>query len=311
MTTSVLNRARPVSNGAYYTASVLYNAGFRGWPLVVMTAISGRESSWNPLAYNNNDTTMDNSVGLFQINYYGSLYQSRVSQFGAPQALLSDPQSQANAAYSLAGGNSLSGLGNWNMAASPGSGVTPLPLSDPNRYSIVPWLPQAAAAAAQVGQFGPASASSTAQASSWPGASGRPSVNAGGYGQNVLTSAPTGATSGCGSKTPIDLKVTSITWCQIKALTGGALMIAGGIGCVIGLSLIVVAGLGKSGGPIGQVAAGVVGYRTGRRTQRAQADKADAEANAAAERAGNPRRRGSASATAKADQAAAAQEPQF
>ena len=102
----------------------LYNAGFRGFALAVMTAISGRETggSYSPTTLNINQSTGDYSVGAFQINYNSApagqpiqINQSRVQQYGSPQSLLNSLQSQANAAYSLAGGNSLSGLSNWNL----------------------------------------------------------------------------------------------------------------------------------------------------------------------------------------------------
>lgn len=246
--TSAPNKSRPVANGAYYTASALYNAGFRGWPLTVMTAIAGRESTWNPTALNNNANTNDYSVGLFQINYFGSLLDSRTKQYGSPAQLQSDPQAQANAAYNLAGGNSLSGLGNWNLSASPGNGATPTPLSSPQTYTIVPYLPQAAAAAAQVGTFGPAPTSTVSAVQSWP-TSGRPSVVAGGYANGpatsaTLTSAQTGG--GCGAKGNVfnfggvaGVGGFSFTYCNLKAVVGGFTLVAGAAVMVIGVAILV------------------------------------------------------------------------
>ena len=251
---SPLTRTRPPSNGAYYTASVLYNAGFRGWPLTVMTAIAGRESTWNPSSLNNNPNTSDYSVGLFQINYFGDLLQSRTQQYGSPAQLQSSPDAQARAAYNLAGGNSLSGLSNWALAASPAAGQAPTPTVQ--GYSITPWLPQAAAAAAAVGTFGPAQASQTGSVNSWP-SSGGPSVMAGGYGSGTptatLTSAPGG--TGCGAKGTI-FKVPlgpSFTYCNLKAFVGGLALVAGGAIAIVGVGLIIVAATGsKIPGPVGK-----------------------------------------------------------
>src|SRR5579863_8787730 len=104
-TTNPVSRSRPKTSSAYLTASALYNAGFKGWPLVVMTALAGREAKWDPTALNNNPNTGDYSVGLWQINYFGSLLPGRTAEYGSPQSLLSNPQDQANAVYKLAGGN--------------------------------------------------------------------------------------------------------------------------------------------------------------------------------------------------------------
>ena len=263
---SPLTRTRPPSNGAYYTASVLYNAGFRGWPLTVMTAIAGRESTWNPSSLNNNPNTSDYSVGLFQINYFGDLLQSRTQQYGSPAQLQSSPDAQARAAYNLAGGNSLSGLSNWALAASPAAGQAPTPTVQ--GYSITPWLPQAAAAAAAVGTFGPAPASQTGSINSWP-SSGGPSVMAGGYGsgatQATLTSAPGG--TGCSAKgsvftSPKALIVAgpqiTFTYCNLKAMVGGLALVAGGAIAIVGVGLIIVAATGnKIPGPVGKGVAAV------------------------------------------------------
>lgn len=271
---------RPPSNGAYYTASVLYNAGFRGWPLVVMTAISGRESSWNPIVINNNPSTGDYSVGLFQLNYFGSLAPGRTAAWGTPSYLQSNPQAQANAAYQLAGGNSLSGLSNWNLSASPANGQTPTPLSNPGTYTIVPYLAQALAAAQAVGTFGPATAASTS-AGGWPKGGG-PSVVAGGYQSATLTSAQLqNGPPDCNTKGPnhdgIVVKIggsipvvgslgPSITYCQLKAWTGAGLLVAGGILALAGIGVIVVSTFGaKASGPLGKVATGVIGGIAGER----------------------------------------------
>ena len=53
-------------SGPYLTMSAAYAAGLRGWPLVVMTAIAGRESGWNNDPPHT-DTNGISSTGLWQI----------------------------------------------------------------------------------------------------------------------------------------------------------------------------------------------------------------------------------------------------
>lgn len=250
-------RSRPATSGAYLAASALYNAGFRGWPLVVMTAIAGHESNWNPTALNNNSSTGDFSVGLWQINYYGDLLSSRTKEYGPPSSLISNPQDQANAAYQLAGGNSLAGLGNWHLAASPAQGAVPPPTVSGD--SIAPYLPQAISAASQVGTFGPAPASQIAQASTWPGSSALGSALAPGgskltpQAQAIIDTATQSA--GCGQKIgsnsgaphnifTIPHTSAGLTYCQAKGILGALAMSAGGIIVVIGLASLIVGSLG-------------------------------------------------------------------
>ena len=65
---SSVNQAfSPALTGPYLTASAAYAAGFRGWPLVVMTAIAGRETGWNNDPPHT-DTNGVSSTGLWQIN---------------------------------------------------------------------------------------------------------------------------------------------------------------------------------------------------------------------------------------------------
>lgn len=83
----------------------------------VMAAIALAESGGRTDAVNNNPGTGDYSVGLFQINYYGGLLQSRSSRFGTPQQLAADPNAQARAAITLAGPTG-AGLSNWTTYTS-------------------------------------------------------------------------------------------------------------------------------------------------------------------------------------------------
>lgn len=62
-------------------------------------------SSENPAGnaglVNDTPSTGDYSVGLWQINYLGSLMQTRTAQFGSPDALASDPNLQARAVIAM------------------------------------------------------------------------------------------------------------------------------------------------------------------------------------------------------------------
>lgn len=303
--TSIPAKSRPVTNGAYYAASVFYEAGFRGWPLTVMTAIAGVESNWTPTDLNNNPNTEDYSVGLTQINYFGNLLAGRTQQYGSPQTLQANPAAQAAATYNLAGGNSLSGLSNWGGGSWDGqNGSVPNFTEAGYASAFAAHLPQAAAAVGQVGTFGPAPASTTAQASKWPGTSGGPAVEAGGYSSSAtLTAATTPPTSGCGSyvgSNPAEpnqiftIPHTSwgITMCNWKAIKGGTILAAGAGLCVFSVALIVIAGLGQKT-PVGRALETVVGGKV--------AGKAAATASkpSPAEMTGSPSRRGSASSHSK------------
>lgn len=85
-------------------ADAAYIAGFRGEALVTAVAVSCAEvTSHDPDAHNDNPSTGDDSWGLWQINYYGSLRPGRTKQFGPPEGLR-DPVANARAAYAISGG---------------------------------------------------------------------------------------------------------------------------------------------------------------------------------------------------------------
>lgn len=65
----------------------------------IMAAIAMAESGGNTEAHNT--TPPDDSVGLWQINYFGSLRQGRTSAYGAPDKLLKDAPAQARAAIDI------------------------------------------------------------------------------------------------------------------------------------------------------------------------------------------------------------------
>lgn len=247
MVTAVNTQTRPVTNGAYYAASVLYQAGFRGWPLTVMTTIAGVESNWTPTDLNNNPNTGDYSVGLTQVNYYGNLLQSRTQAYGSPQTLQSSPAAQASATYNLAGGNTLSGLSNWGGGSWNGqNGSTPSFSEAGYAASFLAHLSQAAAAVGQVGTFGPAPAATTAQASAWPGTNGGSVVTAGGYaGAADLTSATTAPTGGCASQPPawsfggvLGIGSFSFSACERKAFVASLALVGSTVLLTLGVILV-------------------------------------------------------------------------
>ena len=91
-------------------ASVAAKAGFTGNDLKIAVAVAKAESGGNANAHNGNAATGDDSYGLWQINYYGSLKDSRTKAFGPGPGLL-DPQKNANAAYQIF---KQSGWGAWS-----------------------------------------------------------------------------------------------------------------------------------------------------------------------------------------------------
>ena len=280
-TTNPTARQRPKTTSQYLTASALHNAGFKGWPLVVMTALAGREARWNPTALNNNPNTGDYSVGLWQINYFGSLAPGRTAEYGSPSSLLSNPQDQANAVYKLAGGNSLSNLQPWALTSSPASGVTPVgSTASVGQNTLAPYIPSAMAAASEVGTFGPASPSQIAQASAWPGASplgnalssGGSSLNS--TAQGIINKAVTG--SGCSAKGNVfstggvaGVGSFTFTYCELKALLGGLSIAAGGIVMVIGFASLIVGSLGGRSKGAAAIAPVILVARAGGRGVRA------------------------------------------
>ena len=67
----------------------------------LMAAIALAESGGDSSALDNNPSTGDYSVGLWQINYYDGLLSSRTAQFGSPSSLQSNPNAQAAAAVAI------------------------------------------------------------------------------------------------------------------------------------------------------------------------------------------------------------------
>ena len=227
------------------------NGGDPGWaPLMAGIAIA--ESGGDTAALNNNPNTGDYSVGLWQINYYGSLLPGRTAEYGSPAQLQADPNAQAKAAISLFGNNA-AGIGNWT--------------NDPtwNRW-VEAGRPQQPTAS---------------QVSLWlggnNGSSGPSDVKA-------LASGPGGASQGitCTSKGggASILGLHLGTACQLKALTGGLLV---GLSVpILMLGIIVLVRQTNGGkqvtnaalttlGPVGKVAGTASSALESRRFARAEA----------------------------------------
>jgi len=79
---------------------LLVAVGFRGQALKYAWAVAKKESHGNPLDYNGNRKTGDNSFGLFQINMLGSMGADRRSYYDlASNAELLNPVTNAHVAY--------------------------------------------------------------------------------------------------------------------------------------------------------------------------------------------------------------------
>ncbi len=93
--------ARPLTR--VELAQIFYQAGFRGEDLVSMVAIAMRESGGNPMAFNGNTGTGDQSYGLTQINMIGANGQWIMDLCGlsSPDQLF-DPVTNAQVAFKLA-----------------------------------------------------------------------------------------------------------------------------------------------------------------------------------------------------------------
>jgi hypothetical protein len=68
----------------------------------ILAAIGGPESGYDYTVINDTPSTGDYSVGIWQINYLGSLYAERSREFGTPRELIAGgPMMQAHAASSI------------------------------------------------------------------------------------------------------------------------------------------------------------------------------------------------------------------
>ena len=83
---------------------LLKAVGFEGQALKYAWAVAKKESHGNPLDYNGNRRTGDNSFGLFQINMIGDMGPSRREHYGlASNAELLNPVTNAKVAYLMSG----------------------------------------------------------------------------------------------------------------------------------------------------------------------------------------------------------------
>lgn len=93
--------------------NILFNFTQRDDVSRILTAIGSAESSLDWTVINDTPATGDYSVGIFQINYYGSLYSGRAAEFGTPAQLVAGgPGVQARAALAIAFGSG--GYTNWS-----------------------------------------------------------------------------------------------------------------------------------------------------------------------------------------------------
>ena len=227
------------------------NGGDPGWaPLMAGIAIA--ESGGDTAALNNNPSTGDYSVGLWQINYYGSLLPGRTAEYGSPAQLQADPNAQAKAAISLFGNNA-AGIGNWTNDPTWNRWVQAGRPQQPPASTVQLWL------GGVNGSSGPSDV--TALASGPGGASSKVTCTAKGGGASIL-----GLHLG--------------TACQLKALTGGLLV---GLSVpILMLGIIVLVRQTSTGkqvtnaalttlGPVGKVAGAASGALESRRFARAEA----------------------------------------
>ena len=111
----------------------LRHAGVPVSPAIMLTAIAGVESGYNTKAWNQDVNTGDDSVGLFQINYLGSLMAPRIALTGlTPEQMHdADAQTQCNAAAAL-----------WKQ-----SGLQPWAPDVPDGPRMLEWHPRPPAVA--------------------------------------------------------------------------------------------------------------------------------------------------------------------
>jgi len=80
------------------------------WNVSVALAVMYAESRCNPSTVNNNPSTGDYSIGLFQINLYGRNAYNRPSE-----AELKDPEVNIAWAYKIFAANGSSFIGQWGV----------------------------------------------------------------------------------------------------------------------------------------------------------------------------------------------------
>lgn len=84
----------------------------------IMAAIGSAESSLDLAIVNDTPSTGDYSVGVWQVNYFGSLYAGRARQFGTPRQLVDGGLGvQARAAIQIAAGQGYTAWSTYNSGA--------------------------------------------------------------------------------------------------------------------------------------------------------------------------------------------------
>lgn len=102
--------------------ALLTEAGFPEWSHATALAVMWCESHWNPSVHNT--TAPDNSIGLAQINTYGTLGPDRLAKLQSlgysvttvdeARQLLFDPIANLRVAHLMSGGGT--GWGSWSCA---------------------------------------------------------------------------------------------------------------------------------------------------------------------------------------------------
>jgi hypothetical protein len=117
-------RGRNELLGASELKRLLELVGFEGDGLRSAWAISMKESTGRPLAYNGDRSTGDNSYGLFQINMIGRLGPARREAFGLEEnAELFDPVLNAQIAYEMS--KEGTDFGHWGIGPNAYTGGRP------------------------------------------------------------------------------------------------------------------------------------------------------------------------------------------
>ena len=252
------------------------NGGDPGWaPL--MAGLAWAESGWN--SQKRNTTGKDDSVGLWQINYFGNLLADRTAKYGSPEQLLANPNLQAKAAKDIwhDGG----GYRAWQGADLQGNPAQPIWLAwqnakfpqKPSESVVQSWITALGGDPTSVGNLSTTSAITSPR----PGGfatetgcnSGSKGLSFGGINIPGVSGKP-GEFSGLGSA------------CQLKAVSGGLMIGLGGALLVTGV-IVVVAGI-AAGTKAGKAAAGVVGTVVGGPAGGAAASSAVGKAGTASKR---------------------------
>lgn len=112
----------PYGPAAYITydqaRAVLVDAGFSAGNALIGAAVGTAESSLDWRVINDTPSTGDYSVGIWQINYYGSLYAGRTAAYGTPKSLVTGGAGvQARAAYGVWRGQGWSAWSTYSSGA--------------------------------------------------------------------------------------------------------------------------------------------------------------------------------------------------